>query len=154
MEIDTQTSRTLKAVFDRFTSGEEEYGFTRSRVPVTLARYGDENLVSRSQAKRLLARFDRFREVILDFEGVQSIGQAFADEIFRVFATEHPKVLLRWTGSVPDVEAMIKRARAAGHVMDSNQLALFGSSLRSSPKTTARMHLTDYQSEGDQSKGS
>ena len=77
-----------------------------------------------------------------------------ADEIFRVFATEHPKVLLRWTGSVPDVEAMIKRARAAGHVMDSNQLALFGSSLRSSPKTTARMHLTDYQSEGDQSKGS
>ena len=54
-------------------------------VPVDLARYGDDNLVSRSQARRLLARVDRFRTVVLDFKGVDAIGQAFADEVFRVF---------------------------------------------------------------------
>ncbi|MGH7563185.1 MAG: STAS-like domain-containing protein [Gemmatimonadota bacterium] len=114
MQIDVETGRTLKEVFDRFASSEEDYGFTRTRVPVSLARYGDENLVSRSQAKRLLARFDRFQEVILDFEKVSTIGQAFADEIFRVFATEHPEVHIRWTRANAEVDAMIRRARRAG----------------------------------------
>jgi hypothetical protein len=50
-----------------------------------LARYGNESLVSRSQAKRLLARIDRFKIVIFDFEGIEQIGQAFANEVFRVF---------------------------------------------------------------------
>ncbi|MCA1606274.1 MAG: DUF4325 domain-containing protein, partial [Acidobacteria bacterium] len=76
LAIDTKTNRSLKAVFDRYTSGEEEYGFTRTIVPVFLAKYGDENLISRSQANRLVARFERFKEVILDFDNVSSIGQA------------------------------------------------------------------------------
>jgi hypothetical protein len=38
----------------------------------------------------VLARVERFRKVLLDFAGVKSIGQAFADEIFRVFAAETP----------------------------------------------------------------
>ena len=126
MKIDTETDRTLKEVFDRFASGEEEFGFTRTRVPVLLAKYRDENLVSRSQARRLLARFERFREVILDFDGVQSIGQAFADEIFRVFAAEHPEVRLRWTRTGVEVEAMIRRVRGGDRVADENQLRLFG----------------------------
>jgi len=40
---------------------------------------GQEQLISRSQAKRLVARFDRFKTVTLDFEGIDEIGQAFAE---------------------------------------------------------------------------
>lgn len=58
---------------------------------MTLARYGDENLVSRSQAKRLLVRFERFKEVILDFKGVDTIRQAFADEVFRAYPSQYPR---------------------------------------------------------------
>src|SRR5690606_5830015 len=93
MKISNRAKRTLKEVFDRFTSGED-FGFTKTVVPVRLAQYGDEMLVSRSQAKRLLARIDKFKTVILDFSGVHAIGQAFADEIFRVFTGQNPNVEL------------------------------------------------------------
>ena len=61
--------------------------FERSLVTV---RFYAGEYVSRSEARRLLARLDQFREVILDFSRVKSIGQGFADEIFRVFASAHP----------------------------------------------------------------
>ncbi|MGO9119493.1 MAG: STAS-like domain-containing protein [Desulfomonilaceae bacterium] len=110
MKLANNSSRRVKQVFDSFTS-EDDYGFTKTIVPVRLAEYGDEMLVSRSQAKRLLARFDRFKTVMLDFEGVQMIGQAFADEIFRVFAQENPSIMLVEINTNPDVQQMINRAR-------------------------------------------
>lgn len=83
-------------------------------VPVRLARIGDEHLISRSQAKCLLQRVDRFRRVVLDFTGVALIGQGFADEVFRVFANAHPEVELSAVNAEPDVRAMI--ARAGGRI--------------------------------------
>jgi len=71
-----------------------------------------ETLFARSQAKRLLAGVDSFREVLLDFKDVKNIGPAFSDEIFRVFANAHPGVKLSWINANPSVEKMIKRALA------------------------------------------
>jgi hypothetical protein len=85
----------------------ENYDFTKTVVPVLLAREGDENLVSRSQAKRLLAPVDRFGSVVLDFAGVDTMGQAFADEIFRVFRLAHPGVLIIPINANTDVTKMI-----------------------------------------------
>ncbi len=110
MELRNNTSRTTKEIFDTFTS-DNDYGFTKTVVPVRLVQYGDEHLISRSQAKRLLARFDRFKTVVLDFEGVESIGQAFADEVFRVFVQEHPDIRLVEINTNPSVQQMISRAR-------------------------------------------
>jgi hypothetical protein len=110
MKISTVSDRIMHEVFDQYTSGDGEYGFTRTIIPVYLAQYGDENLISRSQAKRLLARFERFKEVVLDFKGISGIGQAFADEIFRVFRESHPDVRLRWINAGKSVERMILRA--------------------------------------------
>jgi len=111
MALDNHTARTTKKVFDKFATGED-YGFNKTVVPVQLTEYGDSNLVSRSQAKRLLARFDRFKVVMLDFAGVKSIGQAFADEVFRVFQGRHPEVELIETNANAEVSKMISRARA------------------------------------------
>ena len=47
---------------------------------------------------------------MLDFDQVNSIGQAFADEIFRVFANAHPEVELIPVHAVPEVQQMIRRA--------------------------------------------
>lgn len=110
MQIATDSARTARSVIDEFSSGPDDYSFAKTIVPVRLAKVGDENLVSRSQAKRLLQRVDRFRCVVLDFAEVGSIGQAFADEIFRVFANEHPEVELLATHAVPEVQQMIRRA--------------------------------------------
>lgn len=112
MTISTRSSRTTKQVFDQFTV-EGDYGFSRTHVPVFLAAYGNENLVSRSQARRVLSRFERFKEIVLAFEGVETIGQAFADEIFRVFALQHPNINITYEDANEQVEAMILRAKNA-----------------------------------------
>jgi len=114
MTIARNATRTLRSVFARYSSGPDDYHFERTVVPVRLARIGEENLVSRSQAKRLLQRVDRFRRVVLDFAGVALIGQGFADEAFRVFANAHPEVELSAVNAEPDVRAMI--ARAGGQI--------------------------------------
>jgi len=109
MQLANNSARTVKKVFDKYTAGED-FGFNKTVVPVNLARYGNERLVSRSQAKRLLARVDRFKIVIFDFQDVDRIGQAFADEVFRVFKQQHPEMQLHFINTVPDVQDMIIRA--------------------------------------------
>jgi len=112
LKISPHSTRTTQRVFNRYASGED-YGFTKTHVPVSLARYGDENLISRSQAKRLLTRFERFKEIILDFKGVDTIGQAFADEIFRVFQNQNPKIHLTPINTHDQIEKMISRVKSA-----------------------------------------
>jgi hypothetical protein len=82
------------------------------RVPVARVRRGDEALVARAQAYRLFERFERFKEILLDFAGVEAIGQAFSDEVFRVFREAHPDVHFAWINASPDIERMIGSAGA------------------------------------------
>jgi anti-sigma regulatory factor (Ser/Thr protein kinase) len=112
MRLNNHTSRTLKKVFSEFST-DEDIGFTKTVVPVRLAQYGDDKLVSRSQAKRLLDRVDRFKTVIFDFKEVTAIGQSFADEIFRVFQNSHPSIELIPINANADVQEVILRARSA-----------------------------------------
>ena len=112
MSLIVPSSRDLKDVFQRFSSGPDEYRFAKTHVPLKLADYGDEGLLSRSSAKRVLSRVDRFSEVVLDFSNVGSIGQGFADEIFRVFRNEHPSVNLIPINANEQVTQMIRRAQS------------------------------------------
>lgn len=111
MRLDNASPCVMKRVFDEFAA-PEEYTFAKTVVPVRLAQYEGEKLVSRSQAKRLYQRFERFRHVVLDFEGVAEIGQGFADELFRVFAAAHPGVELAPVNMTEAVAQMVSRARA------------------------------------------
>ena len=79
-------------------------------VPVRLAQFGDDKLVSRSQAKRVLVRIEKFKTVVFDFESVETIGQAFADEIFRVFKSRQPDIELIHLNANKQVTQMIMRA--------------------------------------------
>jgi len=111
MKMKNDSARTVQEIFDQFANSDsEDYGFTKTIVPVNLVQYGNEMLVSRSQAKRLLARVDRFKIVILDFKGVSAIGQAFADEIFRVFAQKKSETKIIPINMEESVQNMIVRA--------------------------------------------
>ncbi len=112
LKINLNSTRTTQKVFNYYTTSGE-YGFDKTNVPVFLATYGNENLISRSQAKRLLARFEKFKEIVLDFEDVEIIGQAFADEIFRVFQNAHPTIQLYPINTNEQVKKMILRAKTA-----------------------------------------
>ena len=108
LSMSNDTTTNLDDIYEAFEG--EDLAFTKTRVPVKLLEVGEDRLVSRSQAKRLLKRFDRFAEVVLDFNGVDSVGQAFADEVFRVFSLAHPGVKLIPIGQNESVSRMITRA--------------------------------------------
>ncbi len=59
-----------------------------------------------------MARVERFKTVVLDFHEIDKVGQAFADEIFRVFVNRHPEVTVTPVRANIDVRRMIRRARA------------------------------------------
>jgi hypothetical protein len=114
MTIRNDSPVTPLEVFERFAPGSDDYGFTRTVVPVHLVRYEGEVLVSRSQARRLMARVDKFVEVVLDFAEVNEIGPAFADEIFRVYQNEHLQVNIYSVNFSEEIRRMIDRAKAGG----------------------------------------
>ena len=111
MDIRTDAEHTIQEIFDRFASGEDDYSFNKTHVVIKLSRYEGENLISRSQAKRILSRVDLFREVSLDFQDIDTIGPSFADEIFRVFPNQHPEILFIPVNTSPQVQRAIQRVR-------------------------------------------
>ena len=113
MKLNNHTSRTTKRIFDQYTATDDDMAFNKTVVPVQLAQYGNDKLISRSQAKRVMARVELFKKVILDFRDVQTIGQAFSDEVFRVFAREHPGIELVPIHTSSEVKRMILRAKTA-----------------------------------------
>lgn len=113
MELANDSPTQLTEVFDDFTSDDGDFGFDKTIVPVRLAAEDGTRLISRSQAKRLLARIDRFKNVIFDFASVTEVGQGFADQVFRVFAKQHPDVRVDTINAIEPVQRMINRAKAA-----------------------------------------
>lgn len=110
--IHLSSTRTVRDVFDAFT-GNSDQGFTfdKTRVTVKLYQFGHD-LPSRSEAKRVVANLENFNEVELDFSGVKTVGQAFADEIFRVWQNRHKDIKLIAINANEDVNFMIRHAGA------------------------------------------
>lgn len=127
MAISTDANWTTQQVFEKFSADVNDDGappFVKTHVPISLGKYGTEQLVSRSQAKRILARFDRFQEVFLDFAGVETIGQAFADEIFRVYRSQHPDIKIVRINATPEVERVIRHVNEPQDTSNERQLEL------------------------------
>ena len=112
MRIQPESTHTLQEVFDRYASEQDDDAFRQRELMVALAQTDGGSLISRSQAKRIMARCERFREVNLDFSGVKSIGPGSADEIFRVWRRTHPSISLVPHEMTPEVEKMVRRALA------------------------------------------
>ena len=104
-----ETHKTLREVFARYT--DDSYQFSKTDVQVKLYQKGVE-YVSRSQARRILAGMEKFKTIELDFTKVDTVGQAFADEIFRVWHSRYPKITVVPVSANENVMFMIKRAQS------------------------------------------
>lgn len=109
-EVYPATQRTLQEVFAPYVD-EETLRFERTIVPLTLFET-EGRFVSRAEAKRLGTRLERFREAVIDFEGIDEVGLAFVDELFRVWASQHPGTRLVPIEMSPAVERVVRRAIA------------------------------------------
>ena len=105
LDVDPATDRDLASLFQEFTI---DYQFKKSRPVVKLFEFG-VSFVSRSEAKRLLSGMEGFTEVEVDFTGVESVGQAFVDEMLRVWPKLHPQTEITPTGMNGAVEFMVRR---------------------------------------------
>ena len=103
MDIDSE--RLLNEIFKRYT--DNSYEFKKTEVKVKLYQLGADFL-SRSQARRIVSGLEKFTQVLLDFSGVNNIGQGFADEIFRVWKNNNPQVIISYTNAHDDIVFMIK----------------------------------------------
>ena len=108
MHLANNSEKKLKDIFDKYST-EIPGDFDKTIVPIHLAKSDD--LVSRSQARRILSGLELFKEVILDFKDIDHIGQAFADEIFRVFPNMYPETKMLFQNTATDVINMINRAK-------------------------------------------
>ena len=108
MEIGVQSQTHLREVFEDYQD-PETYAFNQTHIVVQFSQLGDERFVSRSQAKRVLRGVEGFEKIVLDFKGVRTVGQAFVDEVFRVFKQMNPHVSVEFTNANEEIEFMIKR---------------------------------------------
>jgi len=107
--VPISTNRHISDVFNAFTSKNGDKTFSRTEIRVRLFTTGTV-YVSRSQARRILTGLDKFKTIVLDFQGVPTVGQAFADEIFRVFRAKHPSIRIEAVRENEAVRFMIDHA--------------------------------------------
>ena len=108
MKLENQTTRSSKEVFDMYAPIEE--GFVKTYIPLKeVCPYGEP--IARSQARRVVYRLEEFRQVEIDFSGIDFMGQGFADEVFRVFQNKHPQIELIPLHANESVLGMIKHVR-------------------------------------------
>lgn len=110
-EISTNTPKHLNDLFAEYQTDQDEPAFDKTLIRIKLYTMGTI-YVSRSQARRILVNLDKFRTVVLDFDKVPTIGQAFADEIFRVFQNRFPDINIQPINMNEAVAFMIQRAKA------------------------------------------
>jgi len=100
----------LDSVFRAYYSNPDDFAFDKTKILVKLYTRGTI-YISRSQARRLLQGLDQFKTIVLDFDQVPTVGQAFCDEIFRVFSRAHPEINFETINTNEAVHFMIERAR-------------------------------------------
>ncbi len=110
-EISANSKKHLNDVFHAFQTDPEEPAFDKTEIQVKLYVMGTI-YVSRSQARRVLTGLEKFKTIILDFSNVPTIGQAFADEIFRVFKAKYPNIEIKAINMNEAVNFMVLRAQA------------------------------------------
>jgi len=105
--IGLKSKKDLNALFRQYCG--DSFKFSKTEVRVMLYKT-DSDYISRSQARRILSGLKKFKTIILDFRNLNVIGQAFADEVFRVWKNRHPHIDIQWKNANDNINFMIKRA--------------------------------------------
>ncbi|MBT3293288.1 DUF4325 domain-containing protein [Candidatus Peregrinibacteria bacterium] len=107
-DIACNSERHLNDLFAEYQTNPEEYAFDKTEIQIKLYTMGTIH-ISRSQARRVLTGLEKFKSITLDFDNVPNVGQAFADEIFRVFKNKNPDIQITPINMNKAVKFMIGR---------------------------------------------
>ena len=107
--LSLKSKKTLSDLFNQYT--DESFSFNKTEVKVKIY-HQDVDYVSRSQARRILGSLEKFKTIEFDFKDVETVGQAFADEIFRVWQTAHQDIKVIIKNANENIMLMIRHAKA------------------------------------------
>jgi len=111
MAIRFDCERTLQQVTGHYSSqGEASWAMDKTEILIKLSQMEEEPYISRLQAKRVLLGVENFRRVVLDFQNISTVGQAFVDAVFGEFQSSHPEVVIETVHVNEDVRFMIEKS--------------------------------------------
>lgn len=107
-QISCDSKKHLNDIFKKYQTDPAEHAFDKTEIQIKLYTLGTVH-VSRSQARRVLSGLEKFKSIVLDFDKVPTIGQAFADEIFRVFKNKYTDITITPTNMNDTVRFWVER---------------------------------------------
>jgi len=104
------SKKHLSDVFKKYQTDPAELTFDKTEIQIRLYTMGTIH-ISRSQARRVMTGLEKFNVITLDFDRVPTVGQAFVDEIFRVFKNRHPHIKIIPLNMNETVKFMVERGQ-------------------------------------------
>ena len=106
LEINLNSRRTCQEVFKKIFDQDGKM----VRIPVNLVRNKNEQVNSRIQAQSLLHNLKDLTEIEFDFQNIDFIGPAFADELVRKTKEKNQIADISWINSTKMVDVLMSRA--------------------------------------------
>ena len=107
LEIETGSQRTCQEIFKKLFNGNHQ----SVRIPINLLRVpGSELVNSRAQAQSVLRNISDLKKIEFDFNNIDLIGPAFADELVRKTKAKNQVADIKWINSNKTVDVLMSRA--------------------------------------------
>ena len=107
LKINPDSKRTCGKTFKKLFDIEHRY----TSIPVSILRRNkNEQINSRNQAKTILSNINNIRKIKFDFNNVDLIGPAFADELIRGLNKKEKAIEVQWINSNEMIDIMMSHA--------------------------------------------
>ena len=107
LKINPDSKRTCGKTFKKLFDIQHRY----TSIPVSILRQNkNEQINSRNQAKSILSNLNNVRKIKFDFNNVDLIGPAFADELIRGLNKKEKAIEIQWINSNEMIDIMMSHA--------------------------------------------
>lgn len=106
--VSLKSKKNLADIFRKYS--DRAFSFAKTETKISLYKI-DTDFISRSQARRVVSGLDKFKKIVLDFKNVDTVGQAFVDQIFRVWQKTHPDIKIEYRNANKNIRFMIEHAK-------------------------------------------
>ena len=107
LEIESSSKRNCKEIFQNIFNGKQN----SVRIPINLLKIEKSELVnSRAQAQSILRNISDCKNIEFDFNNIDLIGPAFADELIRNAVRKNQQADIKWINTNETVDLLLSRA--------------------------------------------
>ena len=107
LEIESNSEKNCKEIFQNIFNGKQN----SVRIPINLLKIEKSELVnSRAQAQSILRNISDCKNIEFDFNNIDLIGPAFADELVRKTKAKNQVADIKWTNSNKTVDLLMSMA--------------------------------------------